>query len=120
LSVKLLRIFFTEAYKQKIKKYANANIHIYDAVYGIEKFRKYFEADCFVFPSHNEGQSLVLLEALAMKVPIVTTKIGFIPEMLENANPIYFEAQNQESLLDALGKFRVDYTHNIEPVQYFT
>ena len=41
-------------------------------------------ADVFVFPSLNEPQGLALLEAYAARVPVVASRTGGIPEMLEH------------------------------------
>ncbi len=38
--------------------------------------------DLFVLPSHTEGMGIVLLEALASKVPVVATSVGGIPEII--------------------------------------
>lgn len=46
---------------------------------------KYFSAfDVFVLTSKREGTPMVLLEAMAAEVPIVTTRVGGIPDMLSS------------------------------------
>lgn len=41
-------------------------------------------ADLFVFPTHYEGMPFALLEAMAYKVPIVTSDASGIPEIIEH------------------------------------
>lgn len=40
--------------------------------------------DLFLFPSHNEGFPNVILEAMSEKLPIIATKVGAIPDILDN------------------------------------
>ncbi len=40
--------------------------------------------DVFALPSIKEGLPWVILEAMAAKVPVVTTRVGAIPELIEN------------------------------------
>lgn len=44
----------------------------------------YRESDCFVLPSFAEGVPVVLMEAMAMEIPCVTTWITGIPELIDN------------------------------------
>lgn len=44
----------------------------------------YRESDCFVLPSFAEGVPVVLMEAMSMAIPCVTTWITGIPELIEN------------------------------------
>ncbi|MGL1933074.1 MAG: glycosyltransferase family 4 protein [Desulfotalea sp.] len=44
----------------------------------------YNKADIFVLPSFAEGVPVVLMEAMAMEMPVVSTRITGIPELIEH------------------------------------
>lgn len=44
------------------------------------------QADCLVLPSLWEGLPIVIIEAAAAKVPIISTPVGSIPDYLNNSN----------------------------------
>jgi glycosyltransferase involved in cell wall biosynthesis len=60
-------------------------------------------ADVFCLPSLNEGLPNVVLEAFACGVPVVATRVGGVPELVNSEN-LGFLAQpaNSRSLADAL------------------
>ncbi len=50
------------------------SITISKPVFGEEKLKKYKESNLFVLPSYSENFGIVVAEALASKVPVITTK----------------------------------------------
>jgi len=59
--------------------------------------------DIFVLPSVKEGLPMVILEAMASKKPVIATKVGAIPKVIQNEeNGIVIEPQDINGLRDAI------------------
>ena len=52
--------------------------------HGPDLFRLYREADVFVLPSLTEGTPKVLPEAMAKGLPLVVTRVGGLPELVDD------------------------------------
>ena len=63
-----------------IEKGIETNIHF--AGYKENSFEALKELDIFVLPSRTEGCPIVILEAMAMGLPVVATKVGGNPELV--------------------------------------
>ncbi len=65
---------------------------------------KYIEAfDVFVLPSVKEGFPWAILEAMAAKVPVISTSVGAVPEIIENGkNGILVEPKSPGQLAEAI------------------
>jgi glycosyltransferase involved in cell wall biosynthesis len=61
----------------------------------------YENALCLVFPSRYEGFGLPPLEAMTCGCPVVTSKVGAVPEVCGDA-ALYFDAAESGSLTNAL------------------
>jgi glycosyltransferase involved in cell wall biosynthesis len=61
-------------------------------------------ARAFVLPSFAEGLPVVLMEALALGRPVVTTYIAGIPELVDDGCGWLVPAGDQEALADALAE----------------
>ena len=71
---------------------------------------RYFEAmDVFALSSLREGLPNVVLEALAMEVPVVATRIAGVPRVIEDGrNGLLVEPGSVEGLADGLGWLLTD------------
>lgn len=67
------------------------------------------ETDLVVLPSHTEGLPNVALEALAMEVPLLTTRVGGTPEVVtDGVTGRLVESRSPEALADAIVDFLND------------
>lgn len=63
----------------------------------------YQAADIFVLPSFAEGLPVVLMEAMAMEIPCITTAITGIPELIhDNEDGLLVAASDTQGLTDAI------------------
>ncbi len=66
--------------------------------------------DVAVLPSYREAQGLSILEAMAMSRPVVASKVGGIPEMIESGvNGVLVPPQDPEALAGALVRLLTDH-----------
>lgn len=59
-------------------------------------------SDVLCLPSIREGCPTVVLESLASGRPVVASRVGGIPELINESNGILFEPRNSDSLSKAL------------------
>lgn len=67
-------------------------------------FNELIKADIFLFPTYTEGFPCALLEAMAVGLPIITTKVGAIPDMIEDKGGIYCRINNNKDIVDSIKK----------------
>ena len=67
-------------------------------------------ADCFVMSSNHEGQGLVLLESLVLKIPIVSTNFPCVYDVLENRGGLIVE-NSEDGLVYGMKKFLTGGVH---------
>ena len=61
--------------------------------------------DAFVLPSHNEGLSNAVIEAMATGLPVIATDVGGHNEFISHReNGILIKPNNTNELIEALGK----------------
>ncbi|MBQ9805820.1 MAG: glycosyltransferase family 4 protein [Clostridia bacterium] len=60
------------------------------------------DADLFLFPSHSEGFSLALTEAMAMGVPAIATDVGANADMLADGCGMVVSVGDVDAMADAI------------------
>jgi len=92
--------------KSKIKEYNLDGIVEYIGWVTNDKKNYYLrKADIFLLPSYNEGLPISILEAMSYKLPILSTNVGGIPEVVSHENGILITPGNTTELKDAIHFF---------------
>jgi glycosyltransferase involved in cell wall biosynthesis len=74
-----------------------------------ELARAYHALDAYVVPSRQEGGPKGVLEAMASGVPLVTTRVGQAPDVVESGrNGFIVEVEDAEGIADAVLRVRED------------
>jgi glycosyltransferase involved in cell wall biosynthesis len=76
-------------FKERVESYVNENnlktqVKFLGVIPEEEKFKQFKSSDVFVLPTyfHLEGQPLVILEAMAARLPVITSDKGSIKEVI--------------------------------------
>jgi glycosyltransferase involved in cell wall biosynthesis len=81
---------------------------------GYRKIELLKSADTFVLPSYNEGLPMSLLEAMSWGMPVVTTRVGGIPELITNNHDgLLIDAGDKTALTNALIRLGTDTTYRV-------
>ncbi|AVM25616.1 teichuronic acid biosynthesis protein TuaC [Bacillus pumilus] len=59
-------------------------------------------ADVFALPSYSEGMPTVVLEALALKVPVIATRVGGLPSLFSTYQHLLVEPRSTSQLKEAI------------------
>ena len=93
-----------EHVKQLIKEYGIADIVIFEGwVSGDKKIELLNKSDAYILPSYKEGLPISILEAMSYEMPIISTPVGGIPEIVSNGENGYLvEPGNKEDIYKAI------------------
>ena len=95
----------------------------YHGVVAGEEKRKLFEsADIFLFPTnyHRESFPLCVIEALSYGVPVISTKVGAIPNMLTPQVGIVMEsAEDTNYYLDEINEYLLDFKTALQARKHY-
>ncbi len=84
-------------------------------VRGEDKDKLLRESSIFLFPSYNEGMPMVVLEAMAYGLAIVTTNVGGIPKLIDDGVSGYIcEPGDIQTISDRLVALLSDETKGTE------
>lgn len=88
---------------------------------GLVKYEElasiYKSADGFIFASSCENQPIILLEAMSAGLPIISSNMGPMPEVLGDGQ-FYFDPLNIDSIYENLKEFLIYYKKRESLVKY--
>ncbi|MGB3519076.1 MAG: glycosyltransferase family 4 protein, partial [Elainellaceae cyanobacterium] len=93
-----------EKAKQLVKSFQlEDQIHLLGWIGQDQRNQVLSESNIFVLPSYNEGLPLSLLEAMSWGLPVITSPVGGIPEVIEhNKNGILCTPGDVNTLSESL------------------
>ena len=93
-----------EIVRSYVRKHAlNKVVSVPGWVSGQEKLSYLSKADIYVLPSYNEQMPMSILEAMGFGLPVISTFVGGIPEMVTpGENGILISAGDKKALTAAL------------------
>lgn len=77
-------------------------ITLHGYVSGEQKTALFERADVLILPSYHEGMPLVVLEAMASRCAVVSTKVGATPEILDESNAMWVRERSAEDIKRAV------------------
>jgi len=92
-----------------IKTCSSYNAKYHGSVTGKIKENLFINSDIFVFPSYSEGLSMAVLEAMNYSLPVITTNVGALPEVVKDSfnGNIHFPG-DQEKMFILIEKMIID------------
>ena len=96
-----------------IKKICNKTdlchyIRLLGPIAGQEKINTFLNSDIFVLPTYAENMPNTLLEAMAAGLPVITTPVGAIPELIEDReNGFLINQGDYKSLANKIENLRI-------------
>lgn len=74
-------------------------------VTGEKKVKLLNWADVYILPSYNEGLPISILEAMSYGMPIISTPVGGIPEVVDDNNGVLVKPGNISEIFGAIHKY---------------
>ncbi|MDB4605733.1 glycosyltransferase family 4 protein [Cyclobacteriaceae bacterium] len=108
LSLKCYGGYSGDIRPKDLASYQSDNILISGPIYGEEKFKAIYDADCLILPSHNEGMPLILLETMSLGVPFIARSVGHVREMIyENYPFLYNRAEELGEMIQTFSSLSI-------------
>lgn len=72
-------------------------------------------SDCFIMSSFYEGLPIAMIEAMSASLPIISTPVGGIPDIVEDGENGYLSASvNLDDFINAINRFLNDDKDNVD------
>lgn len=77
-------------------------------------------SDLFVLPSYNEGMPTVIIEALSLKVPVLSSNVGGVPELFGEHGNLLIDPKSSEQIVEKVEQYSagIVYTEEVRNSLY--
>ena len=82
------------------------NVICYGRMDRNDVMKKMYDSDILLFPSYTEGFSMVMLEAMAVGLPIIASDVGSNSDMIENKGGLIISPKSTEEIVNAIELMR--------------
>lgn len=97
-----LDVYGQIAIPESLKIHIEGGITFHGSVPQAELFKAYKDADILIFPTLSDGFGMVITEALAHGLPVITTDQAGAVDLLSPQNSLIVPAANSTALTDSL------------------
>lgn len=90
------------------KRIIENNLTNYFNIHGFQNDVTSFlrDSNCLILTSFWEGMPVVIIEAAACKLPVISTPVGSIPDFLNNSNAFVSDLEHfHESMIDVINNY---------------
>lgn len=89
-------------------------VHFLGWVSGVKKETLLQTSDVYILPSKNEGLPVSILEAMSYGMPVISTTVGGIPEMIDDENSGFLITPGDIQSLEEKMLFFIENPHKIK------
>lgn len=98
-----------DEYRMRAERNPHIHLHLNLTPNSPELQRLYGESDIFVLPTDQDYSSLVSLEAMATGIPVITTSVGGIPDIvIDGETGLLIPPRDPDALVAAVERLRSD------------
>lgn len=99
-----------EKFKQEVADYELEDMVVYEGWVSGEKKASLFNlSDAYILPSYTEGVPISILESMSYGVPVLSTPVGGIPEVIRSGeNGILFQPGDKSAIASAINNLLND------------
>ena len=86
----------------RARSLGSSDVTFLGSVKGSAKYAAFRSADAYLFPSYHEGLPISVLEAMAYGIPVITSRVGGLPDFFADGSMGFMSESRDPEVLAAL------------------
>ncbi len=96
---------YNQSFMENLERIKSQNVNVCGPLERDQLLSEMKSHDALIVPSWNEGQPMVILEAMSLGMPVISTEVGDIPNMLGEKYPFLVEPKSEKALKETIVQF---------------